>query len=267
MEFYETDELGGQTDNWCGPSLPCLMALCRTAGFARVDFMGFMEHSACIACYRRWPAPSTDAAPAPELIEAFHERDFGLNFASPRDDYVSIWFQANAAESFGLDDVRPEVSGYGVRPLHVAALGENLWQANLMLPPGLTPGWHDVSVRIGDGPSSNSKNIAVDLPLLAGAIEIAGVRDAQTWASQKLDTATGRGVCLWIGGLPENADRNNVRVYLAGHRMNVTFVERQSKTGLRQVNIEVPNDVPRGLLELTVAVGDQQSEPADLLIV
>src|SRR5581483_10221557 len=26
MEFYETGEMGGQTDNWVGPSLPCLMA-------------------------------------------------------------------------------------------------------------------------------------------------------------------------------------------------------------------------------------------------
>src|SRR5439155_23813211 len=31
MEFYETSEMGGQTDNWVAPSLSCLMAFCRTA--------------------------------------------------------------------------------------------------------------------------------------------------------------------------------------------------------------------------------------------
>ena len=39
MEFYETDELGNQLDNWIGPSVSCLMAMCRAAGFARVEFL------------------------------------------------------------------------------------------------------------------------------------------------------------------------------------------------------------------------------------
>ena len=47
MEFYEHAELGGQTDNWVGPNIPCLLAFCRTAGFARVEFRGTLEHSAC----------------------------------------------------------------------------------------------------------------------------------------------------------------------------------------------------------------------------
>src|SRR3984885_9584806 len=34
MEFYETDELGGDPENRCAPRLPCLLAMCRTAGFA-----------------------------------------------------------------------------------------------------------------------------------------------------------------------------------------------------------------------------------------
>ena len=38
MEFYETDELGGQIDNWCGPTTQCLIAMARAAGFPRVDF-------------------------------------------------------------------------------------------------------------------------------------------------------------------------------------------------------------------------------------
>ena len=39
MEFYERTELGGQVDNWCGPTPECLLALCRSAGLgaSRVD--------------------------------------------------------------------------------------------------------------------------------------------------------------------------------------------------------------------------------------
>src|SRR5215469_8003170 len=34
MEFYETAELRGQLDNWCGPNIACLLAFTRAAGFA-----------------------------------------------------------------------------------------------------------------------------------------------------------------------------------------------------------------------------------------
>ena len=37
MEFYETTELCGQFDNWVGPNTACLLAMCRAAGFARVQ--------------------------------------------------------------------------------------------------------------------------------------------------------------------------------------------------------------------------------------
>src|ERR1051326_562902 len=52
LEFYETDEMEGQTDNWCAPNLACLMAMCRTAGFARVDFRNVLPYSGCLACCR-----------------------------------------------------------------------------------------------------------------------------------------------------------------------------------------------------------------------
>jgi tRNA (mo5U34)-methyltransferase len=61
MEFYETDEFGGQTDNWCGPSLPCLRAMCRTAGFACVQHRAIRPNGACISCYRQWEPVSEQA--------------------------------------------------------------------------------------------------------------------------------------------------------------------------------------------------------------
>src|SRR5579871_6320834 len=77
MEFFETEEFGGQTDNWVAPSAPCLAALCRTAGFARVEFAGNLQYSASYACYRHWNVPQVEWGPAPQLIDAFHHLDFG----------------------------------------------------------------------------------------------------------------------------------------------------------------------------------------------
>ena len=54
MEFYELDELGNQFDNWVGPTVPCLLAMCRAAGFARVELLGTGDHHAVVACHRKW---------------------------------------------------------------------------------------------------------------------------------------------------------------------------------------------------------------------
>jgi hypothetical protein len=139
MEFYETNEFGGQTDNWVAPSLTCLQAFCRTAGFARVELQSVLDHSACLACYRHWEPVAADAAEGPELVSASHNLGGGVNFDSSRDELVSAWFRSKA-HNLGLDDVRPEVGGYGVRPIHVARVNETEWQTNFKLPPGLTPG-------------------------------------------------------------------------------------------------------------------------------
>src|ERR1700682_5353542 len=66
MEFYETGEFGGDFTNWSGPSLPCLMAFCRTAGFAHVELRNVLEFGACIACYRRWESAADNAPAGPE---------------------------------------------------------------------------------------------------------------------------------------------------------------------------------------------------------
>src|SRR5579862_8631799 len=93
MEFYETEEFGGQTDNWCGPSLPCLMAMCRTAGFARVEHRATLPNGACIACYRKWEPVVTPDTMAPELLDAVHHTNFGINFQSRYDEYVLASFR------------------------------------------------------------------------------------------------------------------------------------------------------------------------------
>jgi tRNA (mo5U34)-methyltransferase len=262
MEFYETDEFGGQTDNWCGPSLPCLMAMCRTAGFARVEHRATLPNGACIACYRKWePAVTvvtTGVKTAPELLDAIHHANFGINFQTRYDEYVQALFRAPETD-LTIDRVEPEVGDFGVRPVHVSRSEAGVWQASFKLPPGLAPGWHNVKVRVG-GAISNAMRIAVDMPVADSAIRISGVCDGTSWEPGILNLSNGNTLTAWIKGLPENADRANVRASLGGERLPVTFVSPE-KGESRQVNIQVPAEVPSGALELEVLIGRSQSPP------
>ena len=76
LEFYETDEMGGQPDNWFGPSLPALMGMCRVAGFARVELCSVLDYGAQLACYRKWPEPEGPEE-APILQSVLHAENFG----------------------------------------------------------------------------------------------------------------------------------------------------------------------------------------------
>ncbi len=55
MEFYERTELGGQIDNWCGPSPEALLGMCRSAGFAQAELKDVTNQRASVVCRRHWP--------------------------------------------------------------------------------------------------------------------------------------------------------------------------------------------------------------------
>ncbi|HWB86881.1 MAG TPA: methyltransferase domain-containing protein [Bryobacteraceae bacterium] len=156
LEFYETKELGGQIDNWFGPNVNCLMALCRSAGFARVQFEYVSDRRAGVTCYRKWASlPVDDTAPAPWINSAVNNRTGDVSFRPPKDEYINLYFQY-PDRSLRMEDVRVEVDGYGLPLLDLADLGRRGWQANLRVPPGLAPGAHEVRLRAGAGPSSNA---------------------------------------------------------------------------------------------------------------
>ena len=222
MQFFETDEFGGQTDNWSGPNLPCLLAMCRTAGFARVQLQSVLDYSACVACYRRWEESAGTAEP-PELTDAAHMGNFGINFSSNRDEYISAWFTCNR-NALSLDDVKPEVGGYGVRPISLNRQDDGLWQVNFKLPP-VDTGWQDVCVRIGDSKRSNCRRIAVDVPLDVSRLRLRGIKDGATWKVNELDLSKGSVLSVWLSGLPEHADRANIRATLGNVPLDVLYVE------------------------------------------
>ena len=264
MEFYETDEFGGQTDNWVGPSLPCLTAFCRTAGFARVEVRNVLTNSACVACYRNWEPLPARCSPPPELTQVFHHTNYGINFNTRSDEYIVCWFDSPHSQ-LTLDEVKPEVSGYGVRPINVRNKGQ--WQASFKVPPGLGSGWHDVRIRVKDSDWSRPKSIAVDLPLEAPRLRITGIADGQTWRPNEIDISKGDALAIWVLGLPPNADRANVKITLQGRNLNVTYVEPYAAEDRpRQVNAQVPDFAPPGTLEVVAEAGQARSEAETVLL-
>jgi tRNA (mo5U34)-methyltransferase len=154
MEFYERTELGGQIDNWCGPSPEALLAMCRSAGFATAQLMDVTNQRASVVCRRRWPEP-TGHALAPHLNAAVNNRTQIARFHPLKDEYLCCYFKS-AETGITADNVFVEVDGFGIAALVVTANGAEAWQADCLRPPGLTPGRHQVRLRTLHSPLSNA---------------------------------------------------------------------------------------------------------------
>ncbi len=159
MDFYETDELGGQIDNWFGPTVECAAALCRSAGFARVDLEYVSERRAGLTCRRRWePPPPNPTEPAPLLYSAVNNRTNDIQFHPGKDEYICVYFRSDVP-GLTRDRLRIEIDEYGAPALVLVNLRVQEWQANLRVPPGLAEGPHQVRLRSADSPHSNTFEI------------------------------------------------------------------------------------------------------------
>jgi tRNA (mo5U34)-methyltransferase len=262
LEFYETDELGNQLDNWFGPSVSCLMAMCRAAGFARVELLHAGGFTAGVACFRHWePAPEQPAEDAPNLTAVMNNRTLGVNFATRKEEYLSCWFEAGREPA--REELRLEVGGYGVPALYVRPEAAGGWMANFRVPPGLDAGWHEVRLRLATSGFGKSYRIAVDLPLKVSDLAVKGACDGETWRAGEV--RAGSFVSCWVAGLPENADRANTKVELNGRALRVEFVGPSE--GLVQVNAAVPADVSAGEAAATVECGGVRSAPFPIRVV
>jgi tRNA (mo5U34)-methyltransferase len=161
LEFYETDELGGQIDNWCGPTTRCLLALCRAAGFARVNLEYVRERRAGVTCYRAWEPPSPrPGVEAPWISSAVNNRTHDVRFHPGKDEYICLYFRGR--EELSKEQLRVEVDGLGVPTLVLARSGAGEWQANLRVPPGLAPGPHEVRLRTLESGFGNTVSIEME---------------------------------------------------------------------------------------------------------
>lgn len=43
MAFYENDEYGGDITNWCGPTIECVKAMCRSCGFNQIELVAQLQ--------------------------------------------------------------------------------------------------------------------------------------------------------------------------------------------------------------------------------
>ncbi len=264
LEFFETDELGGNLDNWFGPNLASLMALCRAAGFARVELLDISGPTATLACHRKWLPVPKNPTPAPVLKDAVHSIDYGINFRGTSEAYVSAWFESSA--DLKRDDIEPEVGGFGVRCLSLQKHGPNVWQCNFRLPPGLDPGWYPVDLRTAGSAASNQKNIAVDVPVESPGVVIHGCCDALTSEPGVIHMGPdGARVSIWILGLPRNADRNNLKVSLGAKRMTVDTITPSVENTV-QVNAAIPQASVNGAQTLKVAIGGYSSPGVEVRV-
>jgi tRNA (mo5U34)-methyltransferase len=161
MEFYETNELGGQIDNWFGPSVQCAAALGRASGFARVDLEYVTERRAGFTCRRRWEPPAPHPTePAPLLYSAVNNRTNDVQFHLGKDEYICLYFRTGAAD-LTRDRLRIEIDDYGAPVLVLVNLRGAEWQANLRVPPGLAVGTHQVRLRTAGSQYSNTFQITM----------------------------------------------------------------------------------------------------------
>ena len=161
LEFYEATQLGGQLDNWYGPTTDCLLALCRSAGFAQVRLETVGNQRASVTCKRRWPAaPEHPTVEPPWLMTATNNRNFECRFHPAKDEYLCCFFLTSAINP-RPEDVLVEVDGFGTPSLVVTNNGDRSWQVNCLRPPGLSAGRHSVRLRMKESGYSDEVDIFV----------------------------------------------------------------------------------------------------------
>jgi len=266
MEFYETDELGNQLDNWIGPTVSCLLALCRAAGFARVELLFAGGNQGGVACFRKWEPIGEIRQDPPDLTGVLNTRTAGINFSTRKEHYISCWFRT-ANPNITREQLRFEIGGFGVPALFVRPDADGAWLGNFRLPPGLKPGWNDVRLRFADSDFSQTLHVAVDMPLRTDRVILVGACDGNTYAVNTVTVGERGWVSAWVKGLPENCDRDNIRVLLDHTRLAIEFVGDQDSGGNRQVNAVIPGNTGKGEHSLRVECAGVSSEQLTLTII
>jgi len=274
LEFYETDELGGQIDNWCGPTAKCLRALCRSAGFARVQLEYTENNRAGLTCHRKWEPVGETTAAAPWLCSVVNNRTLAPRFHPAKDEYMCLYFRSE--EKLERGQVCIEVGGCGVLALTVTGIGPGEWQANAKVPPGLDLGSHEVRIRTVNSGFSQSLPIEVVVSGTMGYTtrdEAVGCGPAPTWVAVEntLDKSnTFRGYkaeqlsCRFLS-TEAGLSVSDVVVELDGRKQAI-LVLADLGNGEWQTNSNIPSDLAPGRHEVRLRTANSRySEPAEIL--
>ncbi len=269
LEFYETFELGNQYDNWSGLTVACLLAMCRAAGFARVELMFAGGTYAGAACFRKWePPPAQPVTGPPELLFVTNSRIPGNCFSSRKsEEYLECVFRAPHNQELRAEDLRLEVAGFGTRAIYVQRKEDGSWAASFRLPPALDAGWHPVRLRLAGTGFGNELRIAVDVPIgRPNQIEVRDVCDGKSWDRGQVSIAGGGFVSFWVSGLPENRSALDVRVLLGGVPQQITWIGPTENSGYCQINAKVPPDLAKGPHDFQVKFAGVSSAPQTVTV-
>lgn len=152
MEFYEIDQLGGQYDNWWGPTSECVMQMARTAGFVRTEALRLDPTRAVVKAYRNWEPQELEAALSLHIRRIINACTDDLRFPRRgRHAYLALMVEGLPADA-QRDKVRLEIGGYGSYAVYFGASkhAEDAGhvQISAPIPPGLGAGkvkvllWH-----------------------------------------------------------------------------------------------------------------------------
>ena len=263
MEFYETDELGGQIDNWVSPTLNCLLAFCRAAGFVRVEFKYIQHNRAGVLCRRMWEeAPLAPAERPPVLASAVNNRTGDNVFHPGKDEYICLYFRA-ALPELRKEDLRVEIDGMGVPVLTLSRHGGEQWQANLRAPYGLENGPHSIRLRLAVSDFSESLTIFCgERPREDAASPLPGDVAPELYRisnglSEQREFFGHRSeylcCCFRLSG--RRPDREEIVIEVGGYKLTPTFVGSAEYWGPGegwQANVKLPAELKPGIYEVRV---------------
>jgi SAM-dependent methyltransferase len=267
IEFYETDELGGQIDNWCGPTTQALISLTRSAGFPRAELRYVDQRRGGLLAHRRWePVTPEPGVKAPFLCSAVNNRHNDNLFQPRKDEYVVLAFLS--PEKLSRVDVMVEIDGFGVPAIFLVHHAAGYWQVNVKVPPGVGPGDHDVRVGTRRGGFSEPVSIRmlpagaerrygetpfVERPIATAAPKI--VR-AENTMDRSLVFRGYRNETLACRFTHEalRLDKGHVQLTVDGNPWPLLSVERP-EPGVWQINARL-RDLPRGAHALHLKTSD-----------
>jgi len=277
MEFYETTELRGQFDNWIGPNTSCLLALCRAAGFARVQLESVDQNRAHVSCFRQWRDDTRSPGVKPLILSVENSVTLDHRFSPARDDYMTIWIRAEEDRVLNVDNVFVQVGPFAARPVMVERKSAGQWQLCSKVPLGLAPGWYDVKLRVADSDWSNPLQIGVDVskverqgapgPVESQDLRISNATDGKTWEPYTVRLGADSWISLWLEGLADNARMEDVRVRLNGTDLQPAFLSPRDPQGRRQVNAKLPSGMRAGVARIAVIFEDRKSRDAEIRLV
>lgn len=159
MEFYEFDQLGGQYDNWWGPSSECLAQMIRAAGFPRVELLRRIFSRATFKAHRQWEPNSVLESSASILVPGvFNPVTWNKEVpVSGRNAFLGMYAKGLPAD-VTRESLRIHVGVFGISPHFV---GESQYadykQIHAPVPPGLEPGSVTVWIETGNQRSNEAR--------------------------------------------------------------------------------------------------------------